>query len=72
MYILTRSKAITLIMVYRGKVVNSKMFDNLKEKTNKKFDDRFRKNGVPVIIKIDDCSIFSDPKIAELMVADHR
>ena len=36
MYILTRSKAITLIMVYRGKVVNSKLFDNLIEKNRQK------------------------------------
>ena len=48
------------------------MFDSLKGKTNKKFDDMFRKNGVPDTIKIDECSIFSDPKIAELMLAEHQ
>jgi hypothetical protein len=48
------------------------MFDSLKGKTNKKFDDMFRKNGVPDTIKIDECSILSDPKIAELMLAEHQ
>jgi hypothetical protein len=47
------------------------MFDNLKEKTNKKFDDMFRKTGVTDTIKIHESSIFSDPKIAKLMLAEH-
>jgi hypothetical protein len=70
-YILTRTRtrySDNSISVKRGEM---KMFDNLKEKSEKKSDDRFRKNGMPVIIKIDKCSIFSDPKIAELMV-EHR
>jgi hypothetical protein len=52
------------------------MFDNLRGKTNKKSDNMFRKmfrkTGVPDIIKIEECSIFSDPKIAELMLAEHQ
>jgi hypothetical protein len=48
------------------------MFDNLKRKTNKNSDDLFRKTGVPDTIKINECSIFSDPKIAELMLTQHQ
>jgi len=48
------------------------MFDNLKEKTNKKFDDMFTKTGVTATIKIDESSICSDPKIAQLMLAEHQ
>jgi peroxiredoxin family protein len=54
-----------------GKGVESKMFDNLKEKTNKNVDDMLRKTGVTDDIKIDACTIISDPRIAELM-REHR
>jgi len=48
------------------------MFDNLKGKTNKNSDDMFRNTGMPDRIKINECSIFSDPKIAELMLTQHQ
>jgi len=48
------------------------MIENLKEKTNKNVDDMLRKTGMTNDIKIDESRIFSDPKITELMLAQHQ
>jgi peroxiredoxin family protein len=71
MYILTRYRMTYSGISISGKGVESKMFDNLKEKTNKNVDDMLRKTGVTDDIKIDACTIISDPRIAEL-IREHR
>jgi hypothetical protein len=46
------------------------MFDSLKRKTTRIIDDTLRKTGMTDVIKIDQCSIISDPRIVQLM-AEH-
>jgi hypothetical protein len=53
-----------------GKGVKRKMFDSLKRKTTRIIDDTLRKTGMTDVIKIDQCSIISDPRIVQLM-AEH-
>jgi peroxiredoxin family protein len=67
MYILSSDRRANPGNKISGKRVETKMFDNLKEKSNKNVDDMLRKTGVTDDIKIDACSIVSDPRIADLM-----